>query len=191
MINLLPPEYREQKTINIDKILVGVLIFSLILVPVSYSFKLILQTKQAEQKHQMVQAKLDKLKKETQKLNELEEKYQKTKQDLQKQIQIVGDEINCFAVLKELKAVVPKRNWIKTFNIQNHDSFTITGYALKRQGLREMIENLKRSPYFNDISIDFTNRKELSVSGYKKEAAINYRVSGIAGNNEGDKNGLE
>lgn len=191
MVDLLPPEYREEKTINMDKVLIAILILSLVMVPVSYCFKLILETKKVEQKYNIAQAKLKQVNKQTEELNKLEKKYQGIKDDLHKQKEVVGGKIYLSAILKELKAVIPDQSWVKDLNIRNRNNFKIDGYTLNRQELGEIITKLKRSPYFSSISIDATNKKELDVSGYKKEVVTYYQISGIIGENEGDSNGLE
>jgi type IV pilus assembly protein PilN len=188
MINLLPPEYREEKTINIDKILIGVLIFTLLLMPTSYNFKLRMETQKIEEKVQIAEAKLEKTNEGIKELDKLKEEYGEIKADLQQKASIVAKKIKWDIILKELKAIIPEKSWIENFSIRDHNLFRITGYTLNRRGLALIIEELKRSPNFNEISIDFTNKKDLKTSGYEQETATYYQISGIIGNDEGDKN---
>jgi len=186
MINLLPPEYQEEGGVNIDKILVGILIFCLLLIPTSYYLKLVFQTKEVEKRLTIVEKNLSKLNQETKHLEQLENNYKQAKKELKTQMELVGVPIRWKTILQELKGVMNNKSWVEDFSIYNHNQFKMMGYALERQKLTEIINRLKESPNFNNVSIDFMRKKELSVTGYKKVRVTYYQINGIIGNNEGD-----
>ncbi|KXS45961.1 MAG: type IV pilus assembly protein PilN [Candidatus Frackibacter sp. T328-2] len=186
MINLLPPEYQEEGGVNIDKILVGILIFCLLLIPTSYYLKLVFQTKEVEKRLTIVEKNLSKLNQETKNLEQLENNYKQAKKELKTQMELVGVPIRWKTILQELKGVMNNKSWVEDFSIYNHNQFKMMGYTLERQKLTEIINRLKDSPNFNSVSIDFMRKKELSVTGYKKARVTYYQINGIIGNNEGD-----
>ncbi|SDC03440.1 MULTISPECIES: PilN domain-containing protein [unclassified Candidatus Frackibacter] len=186
MINLLPPEYQEEGGVNIDKILVGILIFCLLLIPTSYYLKLVFQTKEVEKRLTIVEKNLSKLNQETKHLEQLENNYKQAKKELKTQMELVEVPIRWKTILQELKGVMNNKSWVEDFSIYNHNQFKMMGYTLERQKLTEIINRLKDSPNFNNVSIDFMRKKELSVTGYKKVRVTYYQINGIIGNNEGD-----
>ncbi|ADL13267.1 PilN domain-containing protein [Acetohalobium arabaticum] len=191
MINLLPSEYKEKRKLNIDKILIGVLIFTLLLIPLSYYIKLSLEIKRAEAKLELIDRELDKLKDKSQGLNKLQKEYQSLKTRLHNRKKIVGEKVDWSAVLRELQQVISDESWIKEFKVVSHQSFKITGYTLNNQQLEIMIEKLKTSSYFNDVSIDSSTQKKLVLNGYEDQNTIHYQISGKLRANVGDNNGME
>lgn len=190
MINLLPSEYTEESKVNIDQILIGVLIFSLLLVPLSYYIKLSLEINRVEAKLELVNTELSQLTKKIQGLDKLKKEYKSLKTSLKKREEVVGAKVDWSTTLKELQQVIPDRSWIKEFQVVNHQSFKLTGYALDNRELGVLVEKLKMSSHFRDISINISRQKKLAVKGYKKQNTVYYQISGRL-RSAGDNNELE
>ncbi|MBM7622739.1 PilN domain-containing protein [Sporohalobacter salinus] len=191
MVNLLPPEYIEKTKINIDKFLIGALVVSLLLIPLSYYIQLRVKINRVENKIGVVNTELNKISKESNRLNKLKQDYKSLKNSLQKRKKIVGDKLNWIIILKELRRITPNKAWIKDFKVAKHKLFELKGHALNNKQLGLMVDKLSSSSYFRDITVDFSRQKKIKKDGYKKQTTIYYQISGKLKRNVGDNNEVE
>ena len=95
---------------------------------------------------------ISKLKKQTQKVEGLEEKKKVLKQKLMTISLLKAKKYGPVRVLDDLNTAVPERAWLKTV-AEEDDELQIGGVALDDQTVSTFMVNLEESEYFSDIDL--------------------------------------
>lgn len=102
------------------------------------------------------------LQKEYKQLQQEEEELQKQLQQIEK----FKDDIDWYSILYELGYLVPEDTYLSSFTYNAHGEFNIQGGSLDYSLIARMLNNLDKSDYFRDISLQRTTTSQESGKEY-------------------------
>ncbi|MFO7818670.1 MAG: PilN domain-containing protein [Halanaerobacter sp.] len=191
MINLLPPEYKKKGLFDLPKqwLLLGGIASIAVILSVVFSYtSLLVEEKIARDKLTIAEKELSSLKTELKRINNLKNKKNKVKTQLEEKKEILGTKLELTPILSSLQQMVSDDSWIISFNSTNDKRFEFIGYATNNQEIGELFNKLKVSPKFKQISIDLVREKDLNRQKYNKSQLVYYRITGNLVNKGGTNN---
>ncbi|MCK8827972.1 PilN domain-containing protein [Natroniella acetigena] len=177
MINLLPPEYLEEQAIDWVKIITGSLVVVILLVVFVTSVRLVLHNREQRRKLEILERKLTQVQAELEDLPALESEKKELESRFKSRAEIIEQQVDWLAVMKELELLLPKGAWIEELNICSQREFNLDGYVLRPQ-VRRLIERLNSSPNFSDLEVDYAEQRDISYLGYQEDKATFFQLSG-------------
>jgi len=174
-INLLPTK-KTRKTLGVkQELLVNgfLLILIMIVLGVLWTWQnkdvARLETQKAEKTQQ-----LDKLKKVVAEV----EQFKKDKELYEQKIQIINDleaqQSGPVHIIDELSLNIPDKLWYETLTLKG-STLTISGSAFANIAIVDLINNMKRSPYFQNVQLiesKLSRKKDSRVYVYKLSANV-------------------
>jgi type IV pilus assembly protein PilN len=174
-INLLPTK-KTRKTLGVkQELLVNgfLLILIMIVLGVLWTWQnkdvARLETQKAEKTQQ-----LDKLKKVVAEV----EQFKKDKELYEQKIQIINDleaqQSGPVHIIDELSLNIPDKLWYETLTLKG-STLTISGSAFANIAIVDLINNMKRSPYFQNVQLiesKLSTKKDSRVYIYKLSANV-------------------
>ncbi|GAB6100357.1 hypothetical protein JCM16358_22360 [Halanaerocella petrolearia] len=180
MINLLPPEYLENRRLGQNKLRILIIssgIIILFLIVGGIYLNLVFNITEMESKLDIARKKLVQVNQQVADIKGIKA----DNKNLEKQLatnQIQGPKVAITPALQELKLVVTEVSWLEKLTFYRQHLFKLQGYALTREEFGQVVAKLKQSAYFSWITIDFVRQKKLRLQGYQPAEVIYYQLNG-------------